>query len=506
MASSSTKAQSPLPSTTDEIPKSDIRRHPLTSEELRDIRTLIGAAKKGTTHDHAAGSTSSQQPLSGRRVMVPLTSKAFFEGTLQPKNAGADAMQEQIIVNGGSGEFVEMTRAEADVFFAKQQAQADGSATKNSNKKTTKKSVLKEPSIKSNNTQKAATTKPASSTPKESPVPPTAGPMLPFMEIRETCDSSGNILNSEVVNMSNTMKRLGDGLKNVGAGGDVRGEVDDGKQFGELLAQTLKEGERDITKDAHQNPITITEDVKEMDAQTESNKEKAKPISDADYEALCTRLEELERLEAADAKSKKENAKSSKRLQSGGWSKGFLNSAPKKKSPKKKQTIAKQTEADGNEAIDRSKSDSPEKASRISFSNTTTTIPKSDNVPSEKTSRVSFSTNDKVKEIPRIGQLKVPPRLASTQRSVNFNKPSDDFVSAVDPFAPVNSVPFEENVFRGVVKERSSTSSNASSSERDVVKQQKQPSTTTGAPSPGDNAGGKKKLSRFAQRRLERGE
>ena len=71
------------------------------------------------------------------------------------------------------------------------------------------------------------------------------------MKIRETCDESGNVIKSEVVNVSNAMKRLGDGLKSVtDAAGD--GGEGDGRRFGELLARILKRGKRDITSDAHE--------------------------------------------------------------------------------------------------------------------------------------------------------------------------------------------------------------------------------------------------------------
>ena len=92
-----------------------------------------------------------------------------------------------------------------------------------------------------------------------------------------------------------------------------------------------------------------------------------------------------------------------------------------------------------------------------------------DNVPT-----VSFSNNNEVKEIPRIGQAKIPPRPAPG--------PPASFHSMADSFAPVDSTPFDDSVFRGVVKERNVINDNE-------VKDQLP----------------KKKLSRFAQQRLEKG-
>jgi len=457
----------PLPSTLDEIPPSDIRRHPLSLEELRDIRSLIGAAaKKGTVINDGTGK---QQPLAGRRVMVPVTSKAFFEGTLQPPTTktktnspskGDDAaMQEQIVVNGGGG-LVEMTRGEAGALLDKQLDELAASSKKKPVvSSATTKSSSKKSSIKSNTPKK--TTPAASSIPKDT----STDPILPLVEIRETCDVSGNILNSEVVNMSNTMERL----KNVvsdNPGGD--GGEEDGKQLGELLAQTLKEGECDITKDAHNHTTEADskEDNKSSSSTTESKESKVEPVSDADYEALCSRLEELERLEEEDGKSKRVNVKSSKRLQSGGWSKGFLNNTKKKSAPKKKEAKTN-TKNDANAEPNREKTATP----------------------SENKSRVSFSNDNKIKEIPRIGQTKVPPRPATstparplagfhpTSANNNLQDPDDDINS---PFSSVSpSIPFEENVFRGVVKERNNKA--------DAVP-----------------VSSKKKLSRFAQQRLDR--
>ena len=178
-------------------------------------------------------------------------------------------------------------------------------------------------------------------------------------------------------------------------------------------------------------------------------------------------MEELERLEEEDAKSKKDNAKSSKRLQSNGWSKGFLNNTKKKSTQKKK---AAATPISGQSAL------------RVTHSNATA-VEKSKQ--SERISKVSFSGDNKVKEIPRIGQSKVPPRPTnSARRPVTFNSALE---SDVDPFSPVTTIPFEENVFKGVVKERDTHEPVREVGEvRESAHQ------------------GEKKLSRFAQQRLQR--
>ncbi len=116
-------SKGPLPTSASDVNPSDIRRDALSLDELRKIKSLIDVAKgSGTTAKQATSSvtTSSCQPLTGRRVMVPITSKAFFEGVLQPPGTNADspslnstAAEEQIVVNVGGGQLKEMTRVEA---------------------------------------------------------------------------------------------------------------------------------------------------------------------------------------------------------------------------------------------------------------------------------------------------------------------------------------------------------------------------------------------------------
>ena len=67
----------PLPSTIDDI-QSD-RGTTLSSEELhQDLRTLIGVAKSGSNDNSTQQNrVKNNEPLSNRRVMVPVTSKAL---------------------------------------------------------------------------------------------------------------------------------------------------------------------------------------------------------------------------------------------------------------------------------------------------------------------------------------------------------------------------------------------------------------------------------------------
>jgi hypothetical protein len=289
---------------------------------------------------------------------------------------------------------------------------------------------------------------------------------LPFIEIREECDSSGKIVHSDVINISNQIKRF-DKLKQAKER-DGEGE----KGFGELLADALKDGENDIQ--------TINLDDGSIDsmgtcqAQTELPLPQSKQvISDTDYKALYSRLEELERLEEVHAATKEDNVKSSKHLQSKGWSRGFLNSKPKSLSTDQKSVSV----------ATNSKPVNTQEASVKMPMKQGAKIPTNGNTDDESKTdrRVSFS--------PEVDVKAVPPRAASL-----IYNPSNNLkeVQDVDPFPPISTVPFEENIFKGVVKERIAPNT--------ALKSEKDNTTLDN-----DGQGRQKKLSRFAMQRLQKG-
>ena len=116
---------------------------------------------------------------------------------------------------------------------------------------------------------------------------------------------------------------------------------------------------------------------------------------------------------------------------------------------------------------------------------------------SNSSARVTFSDDDIITEIPRIGQSKVPPRPVSAPRPVYFNdRPSMTTTSFSTEDAPTlrsSSIPNEgNNIFGGVVKERISIEGSGDSKEQTPSQDR-------------SNGDGGKKLSRFAQQRLQRG-
>jgi hypothetical protein len=159
-------------------------------------------------------------------------------------------------------------------------------------------------------------------------------------------------------------------------------------------------------------------------------------------------LEELERLEEMDAKEKKVNKKSSKQLQSKGWSKGFLTSSPTSKKTKANSVPTTKV---------------PSSLNKPRMETLSKTAP-SVSVPPKKKVGFSDSDND-VRSIPRIGQ-----------RSIR----------EVTPPSRGNRKSFDSSVFSGIIAERPVSAAVATP-----------PILHEAATAP------KKKLSRFAQQRLE---
>ncbi|KAL7485645.1 hypothetical protein ACHAW6_011230 [Cyclotella cf. meneghiniana] len=468
-----------FPSTTDEISKSHKTRiNRLSSDEVIAIRSLVGAAMGADntrgyllTTNNAA---NTNQTITGRRVFVPVTSKGLFEGILDPPS---DSGSEQLIIHVGEGKFEQMSREEASVFFNTQFKEMRPSLEKKPGKSTVTPKALPPPEKQQTTNGKgnkvivgradlnetATCTKTKGDRNNDDCKSPILE--LPFIEIREECDSSGKIVHSEVINISNQIERL-DNLKQA-----KERDVESEKGFGELLADALKDGENDIR--------TISLDDDSMDttgacqAQTDLPLPESKQVmSDSDYKALYSRLEELERLEEVDAATKADNVKSSKHLQSKAWSRGFLNS----------KTTSLSTDQKRINIATNSKPINTSEASVKVPMKQGAKIPTNGNTDDESKTdrRVSFSPEVDVKE--------VPPRAAS----IIYNQSDLKEVEGEDPFPPIAAVPFEENIFKGVVKERIATNP-ALKSEKDNITLDN------------DGQGRQKKLSRFAMQRLQKG-
>ena len=265
--------------------------------------------------------------LSGRKVMVPLTRQAFMEGHLQPQPTDGGVIaatesqsisEEKVLANLGGGQLAEMSRADAAAFIqrridavtsqssAPKMSAAKSSASTGKKNKQPKKSALKVSSKQSAKSQ-------------AQPQPHT---ILPFFEIREEYDSSGQEVKAEAVNVANEMKALKDALRsqNTGAGGD--GE--DAKQIRELIG-TIDIGGGDDGGDVGQQQAS-GDDGAEDEAMYDEEPEQQEPVSDEQYDSLSARLDELAKMEEEAEKNKNEGQSSRHRLQGKAWGKGFLSS------------------------------------------------------------------------------------------------------------------------------------------------------------------------------------
>jgi hypothetical protein len=286
-------------------------------------------------------------PLTGRQIMVPLTTKAFFPGRLTPTLRHE---QEQVLVRMAGTNLVELDRSQA-VDYLERRIDSMSSRTI--------------PTAKATNTPHTE---------------------LPFFEIREELDDDGREVKSEAVNVAKELEYL---QKKVG------------KSHVVVPTSTAGDDVSDVSVEVDRPP---------------------RPLSHDEYEAVSARLEELARLEEHAESARAENIKSSKKLQSSGWGRGFLNAKPRG-------------------------------ARRLPAAHANATA---------GAKKVGFHAENDVKEIPssRIGQ-----RSASELTPVTARKEIDD------------------RVFSGVIRERPVRTTTAT----ECVKPPAPP----------------KKLSRFAQERLE---
>ena len=297
-----------------------------------------------------------QDPLSGKKVMIPLTTKAFFAGQLEPE-VDKDG-NEQVIMKVSKEHFVTLQRQEVSAILEKRIEGLMLSETHAS----------KEIPIMGNSQISTQAT-------IDLPSSPTT---LPFFEIREELDKEGNEVKAEAVNVVRELEYL------------------QKKDVEMVDAITRKVGG----------------DLMESVVTTSDNLIPNPDISDDDFDKISNRLSELALLEEEAETKKGVNEKSSKTLQGTGWSKGFLNST----SPNKKNIHIP-----------------------ISTKPAKITLEDDQSKPSSSIKKVGFSAQNKIHEIPRIGErsfasLKQPERMESS--------------------VPTGPRPFETEIFSGIIHER----------------------------------------------------
>lgn len=342
----------------------------LSQEQVRDVRDTL------------------KNPLTGQQVLVPLGNKAFFPGTLCP--AVASDGEEQVVVRDRDGNDKEMTRQQAlDCLQVEMDALKPPSRTK----PVTMKSALKKSGPSS-----TASKQPASAS------APMMNSALPYFEIREEYNDSGQNIAAQAINVSRELEYL----------------------------QTQAAGESvvHIPPESKQDDVDVPDD--DQGGREEVRVEPLKSINEEEYSNLAARLDELERLEEEASRVKVVNPKI-KSLRGKGWSKGFLNNN-KKSAPKKILTPNTMSISTSSQIP----TPSPTKAS------TQKPAPAMKAPTTER--RVAFHAEDQVKEIPRVGERSISEvRKPAVSRSVSEVR---------KPAASRPNRPIEESVFSGVVRER----------------------------------------------------
>jgi prefoldin subunit 5 len=326
----------------------------------------------------------SEVPFSNRKVMIPLTSKAFFEGTLEPtiqkgQSCNNDKI-EQLIVNLGQGYLSEMTKDEASEYIDQRMKALRPIVEVKRKVKKDAKLKLKKGFLQSK--------KPAKKNATRRPSSPTVIEQLPFIEIREEFDRDGNEIKGEAVNMSKQLHNVRQAIQSKKGESGTRNEILD------TLLDSVPESTdiEDGTDEANILDTDMNTTVADMN-EVETN---VRP-----YTEISARLDELILLEEEERRKKNTNAKSSKRLQGKGWAKGFLSN--NKQVSKKKGTTKKSA------AVIESSISKPDQ--RVVHD-------------SSRAKKVQFRTSNEVKEIPRIGtrsieSAKVPSQDTSAIQDVS---------------------------------------------------------------------------------------
>ena len=463
-----------------------------TQKRLSDLQSLYQQLK----HDSDCNDSikNNDNKLTGRQIKVPLTSKAFFEGTLQPilqHNIKGEQREEEelVTVNIGKGYMAEMNRDEACNYIKNQMdhivnksSTADKSISNNNdptqkvkkdgkfqikkgfltnqNKegKSVKASTKKTKQVFHNgNTMTVQPSHQTASSPSQSQI-------LPYMEIKEEFDKDGNEVKAEAYNVSKELiqfqrqlKYKKEGLENIQNGEKNHGMNEEKSDIVNTLLDNLPINDKDFDMNNQIND--------DNDDDTEHNRDEGRNIEmKKTFDDISSRLDQLILLEEEDEKKKKENIKSSKRLRGKGWAKGFLD---------KSNSTAKQTKEMSNALVTK------QQAKNV----TVDTI--------HRNKRVQFTTKDEIQEIPRIGTKSLSSLNPSNSSFGQFG--NNNIKEVTSP--PTQAVQRETVPIGGIVERKHIYQDNTISVQtigslhNSELHQSSQPQ--------------EKKLSKFAQRRLK---
>ena len=481
---------------------------------LKELQSLYNILKPSNESKSTSNSTSPPAALlTDRKVMIPITSKAFFEGTLQPtvtvtgncNGTGTGTgngtvtntheRQEQVMVNLGQGYLAEMTTEEASNYVERRMQALRPIKPKPKPKKDSslkmKKGFLQTKKSKSKPVHAPATDADTNTgRGRGMVVPSSPSPSLPFMEIREEYDRDGNEINAETLDMSKELLYLRQAMQ--GKGKD-KGTTEKNTLLETILDSVAKSGESTST-DQTADDDNNNDNVSDEHASINQSSSETEPRP---YEEISSRLDELILLEEEEERNKKTNSTSSKRIQGKGWAKGFL-SNDKKAAKKNVNTSTKKVAIAATAPL-------PPKTHDVQR------IP-DDSSTAQQSRKVQFLATNEIKEIPRIGTRSIPKvNTSSTPPQSSARTIVQELASSLEHTMLGNnvmqsrsagqSVP-SKSVSLGGIMERPTSSANNTSQQRII--------TSTSTSTTGDSAAAtstdtepKKKLSKFAQRRQQ---
>ena len=309
--------------------------NPLSAVQLRDVQDAL------------------RKPLTSRRVLIPIGSKAFVTGELCPSLDESQQETIQLRKADESGELITIARQDAII-----RIQQDIQAVKPAKPAT---STLKPGPAKSS-------LKSPSSTSKKKPSGADAG--LNYFEIREEINEEGQEVHAEAVDITNH----------------------------------LKVWEEHVAGGATGPPAPSCDDTDDFERETIIEPKSAIKVTEEDFEALSARLDQLARLEEEEEARQSSNQKHAKKLQSTGWAKGFLN---KKSSSRPLVSARAELPLTVSDTIQLS---APAVAKSETAARSATDVTRDMGQPESKTEssgRVAFVESTEVREIPRIGQRSV---------------------------------------------------------------------------------------------------
>lgn len=493
-------------------------RRPLSVDQLTDVRDTL----KGP-------------PLTNRSVLIPFGRKAFLPGRLAPillqktdqdepcvrsnsavsdgtavpvvaktsRRDGYAKEHETVLVHhvhdgcdkvstdttkNGVNNGVQMTRQEALNYL---QIEMDNLKKKplKQQTQTSSKKIHSSTTGSNRSTPTAASTATATTT--------IVGSDLPFIEIREELDDTGNVITGKAINVTKHLNYLSQHQQQ-----DEEDEATAKNLQNEPLSMNDTNKEEMKTAQTHplnENTMSATSEDTHSTTVPPPQPDQTK-ITEEQYNAISRRLDELMLLE--EQQEQKHNriptmtttsiktTKTSKSSKNKGWAKGFLNS------PKESNTIPATTTT----------TSSKPKIISHQYPTTTTTNALSSLSNNKK---VSFTDQDDIQEIPRIGQRSITSLQQQQQPHQSSSSSSSLGLPTNHMMAPVPSSDTPNRVIASQVIEKKQShrrrSTNVSRIETNV--QSSSSSSSMGDDHSNNSASSHseptKKLSRFAQERQQ---